>query len=285
MSERIPGSAEDVNGAVDQVTGLDAGLRIAVAAFAAHPRVLVAVDFDGTLSPLIIDPLKARAVPGALEALRAAASLGGVTVAIVSGRDLATLAALTGIGPADGVALIGSHGAQISFGEHGGTHPASDAGLLDKESTALLSVLRGELAAIRARYPAIRLEDKPSAVALHTRGVEPSMAAAAEAAGLEVGARYPDVHVIPGKNVVELTLVAATKGSVLLTLAGSTGSDATLYVGDDVTDESAFAALDPASGDLTVKVGDGETLAAHRVPDPESVVRLLELFVDQRRTF
>jgi trehalose 6-phosphate phosphatase len=61
-----------------------------------------------------------------------------------------------------------------------------------------------------------------------------------------------------------------------------TGSDATLYVGDDVTDERAFSALDPASGDLTVKVGDGETVAAHRVPDQPSVVSLLNLFVHQR---
>lgn len=263
----------------EPVTGVDDALSLAVAAFAAHPRVLVAVDFDGTLAPLINDPLASRAVPGALEALRDAAALGGVTAAIVSGRDLATLTTLTGIGPADGVALIGSHGAQTSFGEQ----TTSDAGLLDEEATAQLSVLRDALEAIRSRYPAVRLEEKPSAVAVHTRGVEPSVAAAAEAAALEVGAQFPDVHVIPGKNVVELTVLAATKGSVLLSLAQATGSSATLYAGDDVTDESAFAALDPTSGDLTVKVGDGQTLATHRVPDPESVVRTLELFVDQRR--
>jgi trehalose-phosphatase len=69
----------------------------------------------------------------------------------------------------------------------------------------------------------------------------------------------------------------------VIELARSTGSDATLYLGDDVTDERAFAALDPASGDLTVKVGEGETVATQRVPDPASVVQLLELFVDQRR--
>ena len=93
-------------------------LRIAVAAFAARPRVLVAVDFDGTLSPFVLDPMQARAVPGALEALRAAAALDGVTVAVVSGRDLATLAALTGLGLHDGVILIGSHGAQTNLDDH-----------------------------------------------------------------------------------------------------------------------------------------------------------------------
>jgi trehalose 6-phosphate phosphatase len=259
-------------------TGKD--LRMAVADFAARARVLVAVDFDGTLSPFVIDPMQARAVPGALEALRAAAALGGVTVAVVSGRDLATLELLTGIGPQDGITLVGSHGAQTNLGDQ--TSLEGDGALLDEEATASLGVVRGELEAIQARYPTVRLEQKPAAVALHTRGLDPSVAEAATTAALEVGQRYPRVHVMPGKNVVELTVLVPDKGAVIVRLARVTGSEATLYAGDDVTDEKAFAALDPTSGDLTVKVGDGETLAAQRVPDPASVVELLDLFVDQR---
>jgi trehalose 6-phosphate phosphatase len=255
-------------------------LRTAVAGFAARARVLVAVDFDGTLSPFVIDPMQARAVPGALEALRAAAALDGVTVAVVSGRDLATLELLTGIGPQDGITLVGSHGAQTNLA--GQSSLARDAGLLDEDETASLSVVRGELEAIQARYPTVRLEQKPAAVALHTRGLDPSVAAAATSAALEVGRRFPLVHVMPGKNVVELTVLKPDKGAVVVELARVTGSEVTLYVGDDVTDERAFTALDPASGDLTVKVGDGETAAAQRVPDQASVVTLLNQFVSQR---
>ena len=54
-------------------------LRMALSAFAARPRVLVAVDFDGTLAPLVTDPLRAQAVPGALEALRDAATKSAVS--------------------------------------------------------------------------------------------------------------------------------------------------------------------------------------------------------------
>ncbi|HZY00237.1 MAG TPA: trehalose-phosphatase [Dermatophilaceae bacterium] len=261
-------------------------LRRALAAFAARPRVLVAVDFDGTLSPFVLDPMQARAVPGGVEALRAAAALAGVNVAVVSGRDLATLEAITGIGRDDGVTLIGSHGAQTNLGDPNNLDnldPALDADFLDEDATAMLRVVSGELKAIKSRYPAVRLEYKPSAVALHTRGVEPSVATAATAAAREVGERYPAVHVMPGKNVVELTVLEANKGIALTRLARATNSDATLYLGDDVTDERAFGALDPASGDLTVKVGDGETVAAQRVPDQESVVELLELFAELRR--
>jgi trehalose 6-phosphate phosphatase len=262
------------------VTALTADLRGAVAIFSARPRVLIALDFDGTLAPFVLDPMQARAVPGAIEALREAAALEGVTVAVVSGRDLATLGALTGIGADDDVTLIGSHGGETSLPGHESLAPRAD--FLDPEATARLSVLGDELEAIRSRYPAVRLEHKPSAVALHTRGVDPAVAAAAAADALEVGERHPGVHVMPGKNVVELTVREADKGSAVVGLAQVTGSEATLYVGDDVTDERAFSALDPASGDLTVKVGDGETAATQRVPEPASVVQLLELFVELR---
>jgi trehalose 6-phosphate phosphatase len=250
---------------------------MAVAAFTARPRVLVGVDFDGTLAPFVEDPMQSRALPGGLEALRAAAALDGVAVAVVSGRDLDTLAALTGIGRDDGIVLIGSHGAQTSLA------PANNGALLDEAGKARLAVLCRELGAIESRYPTVRLEHKPAAVVLHTRGLADDVATAATAAALEVGARHTGVHVMPGKDVVELCVLEANKGSALVNLARQHGTDATLYVGDDVTDELAFAALDPASGDLTVKVGDGKTLATQRISDTESVVDLLQLFVEQRR--
>jgi trehalose-phosphatase len=248
-------------------------LRSALAAFAAQPKVLVAVDFDGTLSPFVLDPMQARALPGGVEALRRAAALPGVSVAVVSGRDLATLETITGIGPGDGITLIGSHGAQLDL---------DDSDELDPDAAARLIAVTSELAAIRSRYPQVRLEHKASAVALHTRGVDSSIATAATAAAREVADRHPGVHIMPGKNVVELTVLEANKGTAVLRLARATGSNATLYAGDDVTDERAFAALDPAAGDLTVKVGDGETIATQRVADQSSVVQLLELFVDLR---
>lgn len=295
------------------MTHVEQDLGIALAAFAARPRVLVAVDFDGTLAPFVADPLQARSLPGGVEALRDAAALDGVTVAVVSGRDLTTLAALTGIGPGDGITLIGSHGAQTRLGEHSWVSdhagladeagPSDEAGLsgqsghgnrarleqpgqttvLDDAAAARLAVLRTELEAIGALYPAVRLEFKPTAVVLHTRGVEPAVAEAATKAAHDVGTRHTGVHVLPGKHVVELAVSEANKGSAVLDLARRSGSDATLYCGDDVTDERAFAALDPPSGDLTIKVGDGETVAAQRVTGLEAVVELLRLFVEERR--
>lgn len=261
---------------------VDDELRVALGALAARPRVLVAVDFDGTLAPFVTDPMRARSVPGGVEALRAAAALDGCTVAVVSGRDVATLGAVTGIGAGEGITLVGSHGAEVRPGGAPGAVSAEDAVLLDDGATQLLDTVRHELEAIAARCAGVRLEHKPSAVVLHTRDVDAATAEAATAAALDVGRGLAGVNVIPGKAVVELSVSAADKGTALRRLAQGSRSDATLYVGDDTTDERAFAALHPCAGDLTVKVGPGETLAQYRVADPPSVVDLLEVFVDRR---
>ena len=161
--------------------------------------------------------------------------------------------------------------------------PTAGAAGLERSAIQLLETLDGEMDQIRLHWPAIRLERKPAAVVLHTRGVERSTAEAAHAAALEMGARHAGVHVIPGKDVVELSVSAADKGTAVTGLALASRSDATLYLGDDATDERAFAALDPSSGDLTIKVGAGDTVARHRVPDQGAVVELLRLFVEARR--
>jgi trehalose 6-phosphate phosphatase len=88
------------------------------------------------------------------------------------------------------------------------------------------------------------------------------------------------VHLTLGKEVVELAVVDVTKGVALTLLRDRLGlpfgTGGVLYIGDDVTDERAFAVLDDDSGDVTIKVGPGETLARHRLEGPEDVAITLE---------
>jgi trehalose-phosphatase len=139
-----------------------------------------------------------------------------------------------------------------------------------------------EAEAIVARHPGTRIEHKPASVSVHTRGIDPGTAEAALREAADVPDRVPGLHVMPGKQVVELAVLATNKGTALVDLARARGAEATLYLGDDVTDERAFEALDPDAGDVTVKVGDGATAAAWRVDDVADVVATLRLFVEAR---
>jgi trehalose 6-phosphate phosphatase len=78
--------------------------------------------------------------------------------------------------------------------------------------------------------------------------------------------------------VLELAVTDADKGSALLRLRGELGAAGVLYLGDDVTDEDAFRAL--GDDDVTVKVGEGDTAAQHRVPDPEGALAALRRLAD-----
>lgn len=227
---------------------------------------LVALDFDGVLAPLVDDPAESRALPASSAALAhlAAAS---VPLALVSGRALEDLWVVAR--PPVGAHLVGGHGA-----EHG---RATADGLvreplaLPPEAARTLEELAAGLEALVAGTTA-RVEHKPASVVLHTRTAAPDDAArltrAAASAGHDAG-----VDVLAGKDVVELSVLDVSKGEALRGLRDRLGVAQVFYAGDDVTDERAFAALEPQ--DVTVKVGPGPTAARHRVADPAAVAALL----------
>jgi len=93
--------------------GLPADLIRALDTVAATAHLLVASDFDGTVSPIVPKPTDARPLPGAADALRALAGLPSTTVALVSGRALGSLREVSSMPPA--VHLVGSHGASETY--------------------------------------------------------------------------------------------------------------------------------------------------------------------------
>ncbi|GAB3442512.1 hypothetical protein GCM10027517_19690 [Phycicoccus ginsengisoli] len=254
--------------------GLPDGVADALTAAARADSLLVATDFDGVLSPLVLDPSTSRPLPGTVESLRHLVELPGTYAAVVSGRDLATLGRLTGLDDDDAVTLIGSHGAETSAAP-GGT------ALTDDEREALRG-LTEELEALRRRLPGIRLETKPSAVVAHTRGLGEDDAARAEQAVLDVVARHDGIRVMQGKHVVELSVHDADKGTALGELRAAVGAGVLVYFGDDVTDEDVFTRQ--REGDVGVKVGDGQTAAGWRVAEPQDVADALALLVAARRS-
>ncbi|MER3395122.1 MAG: trehalose-phosphatase, partial [Microcella pacifica] len=138
-------------------------LDAALERLAAAPRLLVALDFDGTLAPEVDDPLSARALPEAAVALEALRALPQTIVALVSGRSLESLAHVGQLPP--DTPLVGSHGLEVRLGA-GAPEPAVDAA--DRER---VDTLRAALAPLVAAVDGAWIEDKPAGFAVHTRVV------------------------------------------------------------------------------------------------------------------
>ena len=129
---RGPGGAPILTGMTTAETLAEALRRAADA-----PTLVVACDYDGTLAPFVDDPTRAVPAPGAADALARLAGLPRTTVALLSGRNRAALAEVSG---ADApVVLVGSHGSEW---EGGFDTP------LDDDEEALLSRLHAELGEI-----------------------------------------------------------------------------------------------------------------------------------------
>ncbi|MDP5227788.1 MULTISPECIES: trehalose-phosphatase [Arthrobacter] len=253
--------------------GLTDELRAAVEHLAEAPALLIALDFDGTLSPLVPHAADARPHPRAARALVSLAGLEGTTTALVSGRSLESLRHVAQPDPR--TLLVGSHGAEVWLGE------GSTSLTLDATQRELLDRVRQLLSEVASQAPGCWVEDKPAAAVLHTRQASEEDALDAEAAARHLLEHLSGVHLLAGKRVLEATVVNASKGEALDFLRAAYGPVSVLYAGDDVTDETAFLRLDSGASarfpDLGVKVGDGFTAAGFRVASPEDVADLLEL--------
>ncbi len=240
---------------------IDDALDAALARLARVPRLLVASDYDGVLAPIVSDPAQARPIPAGTAVLAALADLPDTEVTVVSGRGRDDLAALSGL--ADRVTLVGSHGAEID-----------GVAAIDDDARALHERLRQRLTALVGDRPGVALEVKPVSVVLHTRNADRPVATEAAEEVRGGPATWPGVHVTEGKEVIELAVSTADKGTAVRLLRERTRADAVLFLGDDVTDENVFAVL--CDADVGIKVGEGDTRARFRVASPDEAVRALE---------
>ncbi|WP_037670111.1 trehalose-phosphatase [Streptomyces griseus] len=261
--------------------------RDGLAAILARPRrAVVALDFDGTLAPIVADPEQARAHPDAVAALTALAPrIAAVTVITGRPAEVAVrhggFAGVTGL---EHLVVLGHYGAERW---EGGTLTAPDP--------------HPGVAAVRAELPdAIEragashgtwVEEKGRAVAVHTRRAEDPQAAfdALRQPLTDLAARH-GLIVEPGRMVLELRPPGMDKGVALLEHLRDTGAEAVLYAGDDLGDLPAFAAVEKLRSDgvpgLLVCSGSSEvTELAERadlvVDGPAGVVRLLRALADQ----
>jgi trehalose 6-phosphate phosphatase len=164
------------------------------------PVLLVASDFDGTLSPIASVPSQAKPNREAIVALHALAATPQTHAAVISGRALHDLSLLSGI--SGEVFLVGSHGSEFDPGF---------AHRLAPEVVELRQRLKDDLTKIAQGEDGFSIEEKPASVAFHYRLADPARAEEAVLAIMRGPARTPGVHVKHGKKVVELSVVPTDK--------------------------------------------------------------------------
>lgn len=243
---------------------------------AATPHLLAALDFDGTLSPLVVDSMSARMLPEARAAVTRLAALPDTTVALVSGRTLEHLRIISEHDDTSPLLLAGSHGAEFWFPGRGAVEPQSDpADVAERDR------LTGEAERAIADLARVSIEPKAFGFGVHTRGADPDAAREADRRVDElVAAEAPQWRRRSGHSILEFSFRQEGKDAAVQRLRESTGATAVLFAGDDTTDEDALRSLQP--GDLGVRVGEGPTAARITVSGIPAFAALLEHLAESR---
>jgi trehalose 6-phosphate phosphatase len=222
------------------------------------------VDFDGTLVPLVDHPELVRADAELIDLLTALRKRFGERVALISGRSLEQLDRM--IGPIAGqLALAGSHGAEVRRGDR----------LIEPPRPPGLDGAIAEVHAYGAGHPEMIVEEKSHGVAMHYR-VAPMLEEPVKRRAYAIAERH-GLEVQPGKMMVELRGPGWNKGEAVaaLMIEPELSDSRPVVLGDDLTDESAFAVAAAMDG-FGVLVGSRrETAALHGLTDVGAVRRWL----------
>jgi trehalose 6-phosphate phosphatase len=252
----------------------------------AADRLVLGLDFDGTLSPIVADPEQAVIHPGAGDALAALAPRIRAA-AVVTGRPVRQVLALGSL-PALGERIAAAGGTLLVLGQYGNERWSSADGQVVSPEPP------DGLAAVTARLPEVLrevdagdawVEEKGLAVAVHTRRLPDARAAFDRALpALTRLARAHGLDVEPGRLVVEVRAPGMDKGAAVRALAEELDAGALVFVGDDLGDVEAFRAVarlrERGLPGLLVCSGSDEQpalveLADLVVPGPDGVVAWL----------
>ena len=211
------------------------------------------LDFDGTLVAIADRPEAVHLDVSTSQALARLEKLLDGAIAIITGREIAVVDQF--LEPLH-LSVAGVHGLTRRDAQ-GRTHlPSIDGGFVPKIEAALQPILD--------KYPALLLESKYGAIALHYRP-HPELEQECLALMHVAIQGLPGVELKRGKMVVEAKAIGGNKGAAIadyLMEAPFAGRQA-VFAGDDITDEDAFMLVN-ARGGMSIKVGPGETHAAYR---------------------
>jgi len=227
------------------------------------PRRAIFVDFDGTLVKIQRSPRVVRSSARVNRVLGRLERNPNLWVAIVSGRRASDLRRLL---PVHGLRYFGLHG-----GERDG-RPVK----LSKASRLALARAKHEAEAQLGELKGVWVEDKEFSFCVHYRQADE--ATSRNAARILKKMLVPwrkSLHVLSGKKIWEVLPpeVPGKFAAVQYVLAKMPRGTAAIYIGDDETDEGAFAVL---KDQITIRVGANDgTRARYFLPAPPDVLRFL----------
>ncbi|MBR9975791.1 MAG: trehalose-phosphatase [Bacteroidetes bacterium] len=233
-------------------------------------RRLLMLDYDGTLAPFTPERDRALPYPSIVQALHDLFAHPQCRTVLVSGRSVADLLRLL---PVDTPPEIwGSHGWERRRTDGSMTPPPLD------DETA--DVLEREWQWLESMFPTSQIERKPASVALHWRGYEPEVQATLRSLASKRWRQFPDEAAVerhPFSGGLELRAAGKTKAdAVRALLAEYEETPVAAYLGDDRTDEDAFAALEGRGLRVLVRPEPRETLADVHLRPPDQLLQFLE---------
>jgi trehalose-phosphatase len=237
--------------------------------------LLLCLDFDGTLSPIASTPEEAVLPAMIKEMLEDLLSFPKMVVSVISGRALDDLKSKIGI---KGIIYIGNHGFE------------SEKGYLceiSEECRRALEMARIEWSDIAGKYEGSYFQDKNITLSLHFRNIENSKENILREEIRKTFESWPvkeksSLHLSEGKKVFELRPnVECHKGTAMQYLIEQYPEHLPIYIGDDVTDEDAFRAVNPPG--LTIRVGYRErSEAGFYINDQDETATVLKLIKETR---
>ncbi|GAU34374.1 hypothetical protein TSUD_217140 [Trifolium subterraneum] len=254
-------------------------------------QIVVFLDYDGTLSPIVTDPDRAFMSKKMRATLKDIAK--HFPTAIVSGRCLDKLFSFVRLSE---LYYAGSHGMDIKGPTNRrSTKKGNNDGVLLQPANEFLPMINEVYKILVEKtkcVPGAMVENNKFCLSVHFRCVdEKSWAALAEQVSLVLN-EYPKLKLTQGRKVLEIRpTIKWDKGRALEFLLESLGFANSnnvfpIYIGDDRTDEDAFKVLSnrgQGSGILVSKIPK-ETNASYTLQDPSEVGEFLRHLVDWKRT-
>jgi alpha,alpha-trehalase len=239
--------------------------------------VFVFLDYDGTLTPIVATPDLAVLSGEMRAAVRKLSDR--YNVSIVSGRATEDVRSKVQI---DGIFYAGSHGFEI-------VNPEGKK-KINEEARAIRRVIdeaHQKLSEGLKNIPGALVENVTYTISAHYRLVSDEDFPKVKEAIDDILSKYPDLRVTNGKKVFELRpKIDWNKGKavewILNVLGYHPGKHSVIYIGDDVTDEDAFAAIEGKGCGILVADTPRESNALYRVNDTQDVKKVLEFLIQMK---